>query len=497
MECGEGAEGPHVYRCRNRGVSVRGLPVCGHVVHCECHRANDALFNTSWKGSIGLRGKPGDARPGYTCMVCRLQGVLGRELDLIADPLDAMLLECAIMYDIDITNSIVKGTARTYTQAASAYERWMETYMRTATYREVDVPRDPPALDRNLTFGCHQEYILCNEYTRGVASEGGPVVASTALARVHGFRHLGMPGGDIQRELSNSVEFKKLQTGISKRLLHNPVPKRTMTMPTYERWAARLGRRHQRARRRLRRAKAARAAPGGNTPANRRLVRALLLLVVSVLGELHLLHVQVFGYTRGRVPFSLKYGTWVRGLWTRRRCADYGVFDPDGQPMPHLRLLRDFHTKTHTSAWYEGVLAAVTASGHRLLDTAVSLRRALVEADLATGGLFYHKTGVPMTLHSWQVECLRPALRQMRDEGEPALRNETEAAIKSRWSSWSLRRLCETNFSSASRDIPTCPRDLKIGHSGWSAGKCLRGHISDRYRDWPLYMKVDATRLYA
>jgi len=497
MECGEEAEGVHVYRCRNRAVQVRGLPACRHVVHCECHRANDALFNTSWGGSTGLRGKPGDARPGYTCMVCRLQAVLGRELDLIGDPIDAMLLECGIMYDIDLTNAIVEGTARTYTQAAAAYERWMAVFMRTSTYREVDEPRDPPTQDRILTFGCHQEYILSNAYTHGVLSEGGAVVASTALARVSGFRHLGLPGGDIQRELSQSVEFRKLQTGIGKRMLHNAVPKRTMTMPACERWLARLSRRHGRARRRLRLAKRAHSSAGGNTAGNRRLVRQLRLLVVSILGELHLVHIQVFGYTRGRVPFTLKYRTWVRGLWTRRRCAEYGVLDPEGEPMPHLRLLRDFHTKTHTSAWYEGVLAAVTASGHRLLDTAVSLRRALVEAKLTTGGLFYDKDGEPRTLHGWQEDCLRPALRQMRDEGEPTLRAETDATIKSRWSSWSLRRLCETNFSSASKAIPTCPRDLKIGHSGWSAGKCLRGHISDRYRDWPLYMKVDATRLYA
>ena len=493
MECDAVASGPHVFRCRNRHVSVRGLAPCGHVVHTECYRANELLFNTTLNDGRGLTAKPGDARPGYTCMRCRLQAVLGRGLALDTDQNDALLYESAVMYDIDLGNVILEGTARTYTQSAAAYMRWMLEFMPGCTYRETDEPRDPPVQDRILTFGTHQEYILSNAYTHGRASGGKGVVASTALARVSGFRHLGLPGGDIERELRGSLEFKRLQVGIRKRCLHNAVPKRTLAFAAFERWTRRLRRRLRRVGLELRQALGSAAA---RRPL-RHTIRRLRLQRASVVGQLHLLHVQVFGYTRGRVPFQFLYRYWVRGLWTRGRCVDHGLVDPEGQPMPHLRLLRHFRTKTFTSAWYEGVLAATTASGHPLLATAVSLRRALVAAGLTEGGLFYHEDGTAMTLTTWQRRCLRPELVSMREAGEPSLRGEADHDIATRWSSWSLRRLCETNFSSSSRAVPMCPRDLRIGHSGWSARERLRGHISDRYRSWPLYQKIDATRLYA
>jgi len=494
MECDLPASGRHVYRCRNRRHRVRGLPACHHVVHCECYQANDALFSTSMNDGKGLRAKPGDARPGYTCIRCRLQAVLGRAIDLDASPFDLALYESGIMYDIDVANSILASTATSYTQSAAAYIRFMETFMPSARYLEVDTPKRPPRRDPLFTLGLHQEYINSAMYTKGRTNSGGGVVASTALSRVSGFRHLGQPDGDTERMLRESSEFKRLQLGIKKRLMHNAEPKRTMTWETFCRWAARLQRAWRRAQTAVRRQKRRRV--GAGSAGWRAELQRLRLIALSHIGQLHLVHVQVFGYTRGKVPFSLRYATWSRGLWTKARCAQYGVYDPEGRPMPHLRLLRDFQTKTFTSEWYEGVLCDVTATGHRLLDVAVTLRAALREAGLTEGGLFYHADGSAMTLASWQSRCLRPALRSMRRAGEPALHGETDLDFERKWSSWSLRRLCETHFSTDSLAAPMCPRDLKIGHSGWSTGVRVRGHISDRYRNWPLYKKIDATKLF-
>ena len=474
---------------------MRGLPACRHVVHCACHAANDSIYHTSMRNGTGLCAKPGDARPGYTCPTCRLQAVLGRALDMAHNPLDVALYEAAIMYDIDVANAILANTATTYTQSANALVNWLTKFMPTASYREEDTPLAPPRRDPLYCVGLHQEYINSDLYGRGRTNPGKGVVASTALSRVSGFRHLGQPDGDTERLLRESSEFKRLQTGIKKRLLHNPEPKRTMTWETFSRWTKQLMHRWHRLRQRIRRID--RLPAGADARDRRAALRKLRQQEASTLGELHLLHVQVFGYTRGCVPFLLRYRTWKRGLWTREQCRRHEVVTPDGDLMPHLRLLRDFPTKTHTSEWYEGVLCDVTASGHRLLDTAVSLQRALVRLGWTHGGLFYHSDGTAMILTSWQDRCLRPQLRHMRGHGEPSLRGETDADFNRKWSSWSLRRLCETHFSTESSTVPMCPRDLKIGHSGWSAANRLRGHISDRYRNWPLYKKVDATRLYA
>ena len=492
-ECDGEATGRDVFRCRNRHVSVRGLAPCRRVVHTKCYGADEAFYDTTLNGGSALYAKPGDAKPGWTCMTCRLQAILGRELDLDSNPTDVVLYESAIMYQVDTCNSIVDSTAKKYTQGGAAFTNWAEAFAPTATFKERDEPKEPPVEDRPLLFGCHMEYTTSKRYTRGRRSGGGGVTAGTALGRVPGYKHLGASDGDITRELRSSEEFRRLQRGIKNRVLDNPVPMMMMAWETFCRWTRDLEQAWWRLRRRIREW---RREEGEEVGRGERRRRALLLSEVHVLGMLHLLHLMVFGYTRGSVPFKLRYLVWCRGLWTHSRCVRHGVRDPDGQPMPHQRVLRDFRTKTHTSSWYEGVLAAETASGHRILATSVSLKRALQAAGLTCGGLFFDQHGREYDLSRWQSEVLRPSLRRMRDAGEPALLGTTDAEFDRRWTSWSLRRLCETQFACSSATIPMCPRDLKIGHSGWAEEHAQRGHISDRYRNWPLATKIDATRLF-
>jgi hypothetical protein len=463
-------------------------------VHTACYGADCAYFSTTLNEGAGLTAKPGDAKPGWTCETCRLQAVLGRQLDLRHSATDVALYESALMYQVDIGNNIVGSTATNYTQGAAAFTNWMDVFMPTATYLETDEPRAPPRQDRLYALGVHQEFISSNLYTRGVRSGGGGVVASTALKRVSCLRHLGSAGGDIERELRHCSEFRRQQLGMKKRLLDNPQPKLTCSWQCYERWLADYRREWRGIRKGLREWGRRRGESGRRAGLRRQQLR---LREVHVLGMMHLLHIMVFGYTRGRVPFRLRQAAWRRGLWTTSRCLRHGVLDTDGHPMPHMRLLRTFRTKTHSSAWYEGVMAAVTASGHQVLATAVSLEQALLEAGLTGGGLFFDDRGVELDLARWQETVMRPELRRMRAAGEPSLRDATDGEFKRRWSSWSFRRLAETHFSCASVGIPMCPRDLKIGHSGWAEDSRVRGHISDRYRCWPLSHKIDATRLYA
>ena len=493
-ECDGEATGRDVFRCRNRHVSVRGLAPCRRVVHTKCYGADEAFYDTTLNGGSALYAKPGDAKPGWTCMTCRLQAILGRELDLDSNPTDVVLYESAIMYQVDTCNSIVDSTAKKYTQGGAAFTNWAEAFAPTATFKERDEPKEPPVEDRPLLFGCHMEYTTSKRYTRGRRSGGGGVTAGTALGRVPGYKHLGASDGDITRELRSSEEFRRLQRGIKNRVLDNPVPMMMMAWETFGRWTRDLEQAWWRLRRRIREW---RREEGEEVGRGERRRRALLLSEVHVLGMMHLLHIMGFGYTRGRVPFRLRQAAWRRGLWTTSRCLRHGVLDTDGNPMPHMRLLRTFRTKTHSSAWYEGVMAAVTASGHQVLATAVSLERALSETGLTGGGLFFDDRGVELDLARWQETVMRPELRRMRAAGEPSLRDATDGEFKRRWSSWSFRRLAETHFSCASVGIPMCPRDLKIGHSGWAEDSRVRGHISDRYRCWPLSHKIDATRLYA
>ena len=165
---------------------------------------------------------------GFMCPLCRLRGLLGRELT--GSPSDTRLSKCLTMAMVDGFNHAAPGTLTRYIAHHNAFAEWLpgDFYFFAA-----DAPAAPPTWDPVYVVLMHLTYATSMFYTRGRTSCGGGVVYGTAVSRVNGIYLRDGAGGVVACALRASGVFAEGKSGLRRRVGSNPVQNRPIIWPTF------------------------------------------------------------------------------------------------------------------------------------------------------------------------------------------------------------------------------------------------------------------------
>jgi hypothetical protein len=483
--------------CVNWETEWGGMPPCAGLFCPSCFAGDATYFHSVRPGDGGMCCTRAHAlQGGFMCPLCRLRGLLGRELTVAPD--DVRLYKCLMMALVDGFHNAVEDSASRYVSHHDAFVAWLPREFR---FFSGDRPVRPPAWDPATVVNIHLVYATSLYYTKGRTSCGGGVVYSTAVARVNGIYLRDGADGPIALVLRASADYDARKHGLRDRIGSNPVQNRPLTMLTFARYMLSLEADARVVRARVAQLRVAAdelAAHGARAwQGNGVVVGALAsvaaqlryaqLSLLEVVGHRLLMFVMVFGGTRGTEPFRLRFHVWREMLFDEADCLRLGIVDGvTGEPLPQMRLGWSV-TKTHQSEKTECVVAATSASGYRILECAQEVRDLLLELGLTEGGLFYDRTGTAMQLsgrRGFIPTHFRPRLLRLRDAGDPGLAGCPDSMLERRYGAWSIRRFAESWLARAAPGVPSCPEILGDLHMGWVVNVSLSGRTAIRYRDY-------------
>jgi hypothetical protein len=494
IECGADVDCATSLCCVNWRSSWAGLPPCGGIFCPSCFCGDPTYFHTVRPDGGGMACAPAHAlQRGFMCPLCRLRGLLGRELT--GSPSDTRLSKCLTMAMVDGFNHAAPGTLTRYIAHHNAFAEWLPGDF---DFFAADAPAAPPTWDPVYVVLMHLTYATSMFYTRGRTSCGGGVVYGTAVSRVNGIYLRDGADGAVARALRASDVFTEGKSGLRRRVGSNPVQNRPIIWPTYVNYLGELAADALPARARVAlvlgqlaeltaRAETAPLEFAESLAALRAELRRARLWLLDIVSHRLLMFIMTFGGTRGTEPFRLKYSVWREGLFDEAACRRLGIVDEvTGEPLPQMRLGWQV-SKTHQAEKTECVVAAVSASGFRILDCALEVAELLSVLELTSGGLFYDRFGRPRVLGGpggFLEAQFRPLLRRLRDGGDVGMAGCTDEELRTRYAAWSIRRFAETWLAASAPGIPKCPEAIGDLHMGWVVNVTLYGRTALRYRDY-------------